>query len=835
MPLRLTVIATLFALLSPLSRAENITLASEGTARLTIWIPADASENHQASAAALSKMLGEMSGASFKIVTSNPPTRAIRLFVGSAQEPPGALGREQYTIKSDGSLGLTLIGATDLALQHAVWDLLHRLGYRQFFPGKAWEVIPKLDTVSIDIDATESPDYASRRIWYGYGFWDHNRPAWEDWVAKNRMEGGFTLNTGHAYGRLIASQQATFDAHPEYYALVNGERHIVPQAKLCISHPGVREAAIGYALEFFAQNPNADSVSIDPSDGGNWCECEACARIGPPNDRATLLANTVAEAVTQKLGPNHFVGMYAYNYHSEPPSIEVHSNVIISVATAFIKGGLKIDDLISGWSEKGATLGIREYYSVNTWDRDLPGAARGSDLDYLADTIPKFHAQGARFLSAESSDNWGCNGLGYYFASRVMWDVEAAKHRDALVEDFLEKAFGPAKEPMREYYQLTDGTNRKKQLVYDDLLARMFRHLKAARDLAVNATAERERIDQLILYTRHAELFDRYRNARGAERQTAYEAMIRHAYRVRDTFMIHSYALWRDVPNRDKAIQHPENAGWKIPESENPWKQNEPITADEIESILGSGVANHQPVELGFEPVEFDDQSLVSAASLHQLPKDLPELVAANARGARAWYTVIDQTPTSLQLQITGGLIEHYRDRGNIKIGLWKIGGPSETGEDRTLVAEDASVPPDGEEHVVSFTIKEPGIYRIDLNDGSDLTRVTWPSGQRMSWKMSLDDYPHMMSGRWSLYAWVPQGTKKIGLFSAAGGGELRRPDGEKALDLATPGGAFLSVDVPEGMDGQLWKFHSVAGRVSLLTIPPYLARSPDELVLPAE
>src|SRR4029079_16711286 len=101
--------------------------------------------------------------------------------------------------------------------------------------------------------------------------------------------------------------------------------------------------------------------------------------------------------------------------------------------TAFIKGGNTLNDLLAGWQKQGATLGIREYYSVNTWDRDLPGKARGGTPAYLARTIPEFHAKGARFLSAESSDNWGPNGLGYYLAARLMWDVAEAKTADAMV------------------------------------------------------------------------------------------------------------------------------------------------------------------------------------------------------------------------------------------------------------------------------------------------------------------------------------------------------------------------------------------------------------------
>jgi hypothetical protein len=42
-------------------------------------------------------------------------------------------------------------------------------------------------------------------------------------------------------------------------------------------------------------------------------------------------------------------------------------------------------------------------------------------------------------------------------------------------------------------------------------------------------------------------------------------------------------------------------------------------------------------------------------------------------------------------------------------------------------------------------------------------------------------------------------------------------------------------VSVPDGQDGQLWRFRYARGPVRLLTVPPYLARSGDELLLPRE
>src|SRR6478735_5727399 len=145
----------------------------------------------------------------------------------------------------------------------------------------------------------------------------------------------------------------------------------------------------------------------------------------------------------------------------------------------FIRGGYTVDQLLDGWSKKAKLLGIREYYSVNTWDRDLPGRARGGDVEYLKRTIPHFHAKGARFLSAESSDNWGPNGLGYFAAARMMWDVKEADKIDALVAEFLENCFGPAKQPMGEFYKMLSGD--RAPLMCDDTVGRMYRLLADAR------------------------------------------------------------------------------------------------------------------------------------------------------------------------------------------------------------------------------------------------------------------------------------------------------------------------------------------------------------------
>jgi hypothetical protein len=603
--------------------------------------------------------------------------------------------------------------------------------------------------------------------------------------------------------------------------LLNGERK---SSKLCIGNPDLRELVAGHAIRYFEDDPGRDSISMDPSDGGDWCECDRCASWGSISDRALTLANQVAETVNSKFA-NKYVGMYAYNYHSPPPSIRVHPNVIISVATSFIKGGYSLDELISGWSQQEATIGMREYYAVFPWDHDLPGQARGSNLTYLQRTIPEFHAKGARFMSAESSDNWGCNGLGYYVASRLLWDIGEVKNANHIVEDFLVKAFGPAKAPMARFYELVDGED--KPPLCDDLIGRLYRQLRLAWQLADTGQV-RERVSHLILYVRYVELYHSYSIAEGKQRQAAFERLIRHGYRMRKTMMIHTKALYRDLVRRDKRVNIPEDALWSVPEPKNPWKSSEPYTEAEILDYLDKGVAGNSL--RGFEPVKFS-RELVPAAAL-PLSQTEAESFSITGRGIQTFYTWIHEAPATIELRITGGLIVHYRNRGNVKVDLWKIQESSDTAEADTVVDHGESAP-DGVERLITLQARDTGLHKITVSDGDDMTRVSWKPGTPMTVISSLNE-PASFSGSWSLYFYVPKKTEIVGLY-AEGSGTLLDGAGNVAYTFNGKKAGFHRIEVSSGQDGKLWKFRRNTGIKRLVTVPPNLAMDADGLLLPRE
>ena len=164
-----------------------------------------------------------------------------------------------------------------------------------------------------------------------------------------------------------------------------------------------------------------------------------------------------------------------------------------------------------------------------------------------------------------------------------------------------------------------------------------------------------------------------------------------------------------------------------------------------------------------------------------------------------------------------------------------KLGGASETGEKETLVASDRSVPPDGQEHVVKLAVKEPGLYKLTVSDGNDRTLVN------VARDAAADDCAHRRTtpmngsyGEWmgiSMFRREPRSSA----CSAASTARCATAEDRPQFWLNGRERNFYSVAVPDGQDGKVWRIRYARGAVRLLTVPPYFARTPQELLLPRE
>ena len=373
-----------------------------------------------------------------------------------------------------------VLGNSAYAVSHGVATLLHDLGFRWYGASAKWWVTPKATSISVDLNTVESPAMRGRKIWYAYGVGgDATLGAnYQRWAIANRLMQAAPLHTGHSYGHIIGRNTEAFEAHPEYFALLeNGERDTkrgFNARKFCVSNPGLIELVVADRIKLLesrrATNPYEFMVSVDPSDGQGTCHCENCVALGTTTDRVFHLANHVARGLRAKY-PDAWVGLYAYSSHRLPPTIEVEPNVYVQVAMGFNRTQYSLPELVTAWSQKVSSLGLREYYGVEAWDWGLPGRMRGGQVDYHRKWIPYFANRNVNAVNAETNANWGGQTLGLYVAAQLMWDPSADV--DAMVDEYFEKMFGNAASAMRKLQAQFDATPQIKPFALKPVFAQL--------------------------------------------------------------------------------------------------------------------------------------------------------------------------------------------------------------------------------------------------------------------------------------------------------------------------------------------------------------------------
>jgi hypothetical protein len=719
-----------------------------------------------------------------------------------------------------------------------MWDFLGRQGYRQYFPGPAWEIIPSVPRLAVRYDEIQKPDYVMRSIWFGFGTYPERRTLYSDWCRKNRMESGFHINAGHTYGGIIVKNKEIFLKHPEYLALVGGERK---GAKFNVANPDLRKLVVECKLAELRAHPEQISVSMDPSDGGGWDESEEAKTIGSPSNQAITLANAVAEAMEKEF-PRCFIGLYAYYQHSEPPTIKVHPNIFILVATQFRMTFLSMKDQMEGWQKQGATLGIRDYLSTINYDVPARCTAR-FPTHKTVERFKDYHDWGARLYSAEAGENWGINGFLYYTVAHLLWDVNDAGFADRIRDEFISNCFGPVANEIRPYYEALSPAGSP--VLEPGFFHQLYASIEAARAKKPGEAID-ARLDDLTLYVRYLEFYKAYADASGAARQQAVREMFSHLYRARFHSSNNAYAIIRDISGRDRSLvwtdEERKSFGrgvplWEIqaPLEENTspalslWEPRAPYERNEILAMSTDGVKNNP--KLDFKTVSFS-QDLVPAAPILTVEiTNTPGLIGGQAMHNILYYTWAERAGSEWHVKVTCGTDPNGKpyDKLRPRVELWAA--KEAEGKPVSVAEFDIESGKTGD-----LVVKSPhnGLHWVILS-GARWQKIELDPGK--PWTVtSSSDIPCLSQGvaeTSTLYFYVPKGTSVIG-GHFTGRGTLINPEGKAVKNFDKDG--YVKIDVPEGMDGHLWKVKDLRGsNFLLLTVPPYFAPSPKDLLLPLE
>lgn len=790
--------------------AAPVPIVVDGQARASIVTTADASETVRLAARELQEYLGKMSGAALQIVTEAPSGQpAILLGQAAAGELPAgtldALGPDGFVIKTTDPGLVLAAGRTDLGTLNAAYDILDGLGVRWFWPGEIGESVPEHSTIYIpDLDRTFEPGFARRHIWAPDTRLPKDlRAQYNDWQRRNRMPGPLTGSMGHAYNRIVkTSDPELFAQHPEYFAQVGGKR--VMNAQICTTNPDVIQRAIAYARDYFAQNPGDQMVSMSPSDGGGFCECDVCRAQGSISDNAVILANHVARDL-QTSCPGKYVAMYAYSGTAPPPSVEGEPNLIVWIATSFITGGFTLDQLLTGWAERVRQLGIRDYYSIGSWTWQMPQYDPEGKAKQLAD----YRASKVVGVLAEAEDNFGAVGPDYYVAARLMYDPD--RPLADILDDYYAKCWGQAAQPMRRYWELWRGQAD----ISEELLAQGLRLVQQADGLA-DSDQVRRRIAAMKAYLHFMRLYREYMQAPPGQAEAARDEMLSYGFSIQPLHMV----MTANVLVRARADS--DRGGSVSDETVARWRATPAVRPEQIDADFARDLAEIRP--LGVARRAFSDNLVAMRLSGKETP-------------ARAGYRHSNQ---GFVLLPASGSAEITVTAGRVRPGGLKLTLADTAGE-----AVQSVVVPAGSGQRTRLQAGEGGLYRLSLeNEGGSAASIDFGSLPHALCAGESTPLVGIGASKGRLCFWVPNGTTSLGVgfVTPDGAGQLTvwGPRGDKLLEQSGNYvmGQQFRIEVPDGQAGGVWGLEISRcedWRLSLIGVPPYLSQSAATLLVPGE
>lgn len=395
------------------------------------------------------------------------------------------------------------IGGNGTGTLYGVYSLLESLGCRFVVPGD--DCVPFLTAVEIEQGTVEeSPDVAWRlvRIIDPLHDVDSGKDvlAQIDWCAKNRINwieccrgwpavaaygsvrpaadrilktevshaaadrGVKIVPFGHSFFRWCPPAEF-FEAHPEYFAEIDGERRAV---QLCVTNPHVEKLVAERIIRFFDESPEVSGVTLGPQDGDDWCNCANCLDADAPLAESSYkgkgmtkrsrsyfeFINHVAGRVAEK-HPDKWILCYAYVMYFDPPDDYVPSTPRISVQYAWywICGTHPLDD-------PDCDANVFYWKAQQEWIRKLQGKIPFVAYDYHYgmsgwDLLPwpALRLSAANWKASVPHGVQGC-AFQYYKAdtvlfrivdhiwTRFMWDMGTADHWKEELVHTCEAYFG---------------------------------------------------------------------------------------------------------------------------------------------------------------------------------------------------------------------------------------------------------------------------------------------------------------------------------------------------------------------------------------------------------
>ena len=445
---------------------EPLVLARRGEAAThSIRVEEGASSNLVHAARELSRYIGLLTGVDVPLASGETALHAIRLAV-----TPG-LGRDAFRFRTAGN-DFHIEGDDERAVLFGVYDFLENYCDCDWLAPDQ-EFVPRQDLVQVprDLDRLCKPAFAIRDCYYSDA---RERP---DFAAKLKLNEDDPFDQWlwkcHTFTRLMPPEKY-FDEHPEYYALVNGERQGGWRANLCLTNPDVLRIVTSNLLDCIAKiYPEKKVFGVSQSDCWDHCECEGCSAIDSreesPAGSNLAFVNAVAEAVAEKY-PDVIVETLAYQYTVKPPKhITPRDNVMVCLCTDqcdfsrpltesrfHSRGRYFVDDLRTWCAITGNRVHIWDYtmnfqYKLHAFPNIY--SLKGNLETFLDCGVTEVFEQGPLPSRHQAGET-----LKLYLLGHLLWDPR--QPLEPLLSRFYDRYYGKAGSWMRRYMEELHAVSR---------------------------------------------------------------------------------------------------------------------------------------------------------------------------------------------------------------------------------------------------------------------------------------------------------------------------------------------------------------------------------------
>jgi len=446
--------------------SDGLVIADNGRSSCSIVIPCSPSPAVRFAAHEVQAFLREMTGAVLPVVSPRGAS-GPGIFLGPADARRG-LEPEEFAVRSTDD-GLVLEGSGERGVLFAAYAFLEELGCRWFTPRCSF--VPDRNRVAVrGLDRREKPAFVYRETNY-YEAQDGL------WRARNRLNGTMHGSSSisemqgpprpapaPASGPLVPRDDPD---HPEYYALVDGERK---RTQFCMTNPGLLRRVTDGALRWMDEQPDADIFSICQWDSWDYCRCPDCSALIEREGTAGPLIhfiNRIARAVAA-VHPDKRLLTLAYQFSDTPPStMKVEPNVIVQLCHMGYCSAHAIDgceknapylEKLHRWREICDCLYIWHYIT---------------DFAHYLLPFPNFTplAGDLRAYRDAGADGVFCQGnktpggemaeLRSYLVARLLWNP----HLDAraVMEEFVSFYYGEAAGHIMDYITLLEQSVAREQ------------------------------------------------------------------------------------------------------------------------------------------------------------------------------------------------------------------------------------------------------------------------------------------------------------------------------------------------------------------------------------